>query len=218
MYSSKYTGYGKTTEIIYKVRNKKGDYKYLPIGGTINRDYVISNLINLNLNIQKGKTTYFHLDLSETENDDLINEILFKLLILRYLDSNKKIYYLGYEINIIIEIPNGFCEFDKKIKILLLFKKILIDKLQPLRLEENVKLIKVSNILIVSEVLSFYEQGRINRENINLEAPITKSAEEYERIINKYFTVKNQNYYQKINYIKILAVLFTKFTKDVFFD
>ena len=63
MYSSKYTGYGKTTEIIYKVRNKKGDYKYLPIGGTINRDYVISNLINLNLNIQKGKTTYFHLDL-----------------------------------------------------------------------------------------------------------------------------------------------------------
>ena len=107
MYSSKYAGYGKTTEIYYKVKNAKGDYKYLPIGGAINRDYVINNLLNLNLSLQKGKTTYLHLDLSEPDNDDLMNEILFKLLILRYLDSNEKIYYLGYDINIMIEIPSA---------------------------------------------------------------------------------------------------------------
>ena len=218
VYSSKFSGYGKTTEIIYKVKNCKGDYRYLPIGGTINRDYVINNLINLNLNLQNGKTTYLHLDLSETDNDDLMNEILFKLLILRYLDSNEKIYYLGYDINILIEIPNGFGEFDKKYKILSLFKKISIDNLRPLRLEENVNLVKDSNISIVAEVLSFYDQGKIDRENINLEAQITKSAAECEQIINKHFTVKNQNYYQKMNFIKILAVQFTKFTKDVFFD
>ena len=62
VYSSKFSGYGKTTEIIYKVKGLKGEYRYLPIGGTINRDYVINNLINLNLNLQKGKTTYLHLD------------------------------------------------------------------------------------------------------------------------------------------------------------
>ena len=218
VYSSKFSGYGKTTEIIYKVKNNKGEYRYLPIGGSINRDYVINNLINLNLDLKKGKATYLHLDLSETDNDDLMNEILFKLIIMRYLDSNEKIFYLGYDIHIIVEIPNGFCEFDKKYKILSLFKKISINELKPLRLEEDVKLIKDSNISIVAEVLSFYDQGRIDRENINLEAPITKTAAECERIINKHFKVKNQNYYQKMNFIKILAVQFTKFTKDVFFD
>ena len=218
LYSSKFSGYGKTTEIIYKVKNSKGEYRYLPVGGSINRDYVINNLINLNLSLQKGKTTYLHLDLSETDNDDLMNEILFKLLILRYLDSNEKIYYLGYDIHILIEIPNGFCEFDKKYKILSLFKKTQLDNLRPLRLEENVHLVKDSNISIVAEVLSFYEQGRIDKENIDLDAPISKSAAECEKIINRYFKVKNQNYYQKMNFIKILAVQFTKFTKNIFFD
>ena len=183
IYSSKFAGYGKTTEIIYKVKNNKGDYKYLPIGGTINRDYVINNLINLNLSLQKGKTTYLHLDLSETDNDDLMNEILLKLIILRYLDSNEKIYYLGYDIHILIEIPNGFCEFDKKYKILNRFQKIYIDDLRPLRLEENVHFVKDSNISIVAEVLSMYDKGTIDRININLDAPINKSAAECEKII-----------------------------------
>ena len=71
---------------------------------------------------------------------------------------------------------------------------------------------------MLQKFFSFYDQGRIDRENINLEAPITKTAAECERIINKHFKVKNQNYYQKMNFIKILAVQFTKFTKDVFFD
>lgn len=70
IYSSKFTEYGKTTEIIYKVKSEKGDYKYLPIGATINRDYVINNLINLELNLKQGKTTYLHLDLSETNNNE----------------------------------------------------------------------------------------------------------------------------------------------------
>ena len=43
LYSSIYSGYGKTTEIIYKVKEKGGDYHYLPIGGTFNRSYVIKN-------------------------------------------------------------------------------------------------------------------------------------------------------------------------------
>ena len=218
VFASKFSGFGKTTEIFYKVKECKGDYRYLPIGGTINRDYVINNLINLQLNLQKGKTTYLHLDLSETDNDDLMNEILFKLLILRYLDSNEKIYYLGYDIHILIEIPNGFCEFDKKFKILNLFNKTYIKELMPLRLEENVKLLKDSNISIVAEVLSMYENGSIAKQNIDLESPIKKSAGECERIINKYFTVENQNYYQKMNFIKILAVQFTKFTKNPFLN
>ena len=44
LYSSDFSGYGKTTEIIYKVREKGGEYHYLPIGGSFTRNYVINNL------------------------------------------------------------------------------------------------------------------------------------------------------------------------------
>jgi len=32
----------------------------------------------------------------------------------------------------------------------------------------------------------------------------------YEAIINKYFNVENKNYYQKMNFIKILSMQFKK--------
>ena len=217
LYSSKYSGYGKTTEIIHKVKDLKGEYKYLSIGGCFTRDFVIQNIINLNLDLQKGKNIYLHLGLSETDNDDLMNEILFKLIILRYLDSNEKIFYLGYDVHIIIEIPNCFIEFDKKYKLLNLFKKIYIEKLNPLRLEEGVELIKDSPISIVAEVLYLYDTNQIGTKNIDLNAKIIKTPEQikkYEQIIDKHFNVENQGYYQKMNFIKILSVQFKKFLSD----
>ena len=132
LYSSIYAGYGKTTEIIYKVKENNGKYYYFPIGGSFTRNFIINNLKNLNLNLENGKEIYLHINLSETDNDDLMNEILFKILILRYIDSNEKLYYLGNDINIIIEIPRGFYDFEEKYKILKLFNKIYIDKLCPL--------------------------------------------------------------------------------------
>ena len=64
LYSSIYSGYGKTTEIKYKVKNNNGIYKYLPLGGSFSRDYVINNLINLKIDFHNAKNTYLHLDLS----------------------------------------------------------------------------------------------------------------------------------------------------------
>ena len=219
LYCSKYSGYGKTTEIKYKVRNKGDKYKYFyfPLGGSFNRDYVMDNLIEKKLDLKQGNLLYLHLDLSETDNSDLMNEILFKLIILRYIDSNERIYYLGYDINIIIEIPNGFVKFDTKYKLLNKFKKVYIEKLKPLRLEENIKVIEDSPISIVAEVLTLYDSKEIATKNIKLKEKIKMSAEECEKIINKYFNVKNQNYYQKINFIKILSVQFVKFTKSFYF-
>ena len=218
IYSSIYSGYGKTTEIKYKVKSKKGIYKYLPIGGSFSRDYVISNFTNLNINFQNAKKTYLHLDLSETDNDNLMIEILFKLIILRALDSNEKIYYLGNDINIIVEIPKGFVIFEEKYKLLNLFNKIHIKELCPLRFEEGVKNIGESPIAIVAEVLYFYDHGIIGEKNIDLNAPIKRSAKECEIIIDKYFNVENQSYYQKMNFIKILSVQFKKFTNNPYFD
>ena len=68
---------------------------------------------------------------NNTNNDELMNEILFKLLILKYVDYYEKVFYLGNEIMIIIEIPKGFVEFDKKYKLLNLFHKEEINELKP---------------------------------------------------------------------------------------
>ena len=199
VYSSIYSGYGKTTEIIYKVKQSHGLYNYLPIGGEFTRDYVIKNLENLDLQNQNSDKVYLHIDLSDSDKDELINEILFKLIILRYLDSNDKIFSLDHNINIIIEIPRGFISFEKKYKILNLFKIKYIKQLAPLRLESNAKTIRSSPIAIVSEVLNYYEKGLIGTKNIDLDAPITMKSSQCEKIINKYFNVENQNYYQKMN-------------------
>ena len=211
LYHAKYSGYGKTTEIINKVKDLGGEYHYLPIGGSFTREFVINNLENLQINFNNIKNVYLHLDLSDTDNNDLMSEVLFELIILRYLISNNKIFYLGYDMNIIIEIPQGFVDYLEKYRILTLFKRVFIEKLNPLRLEEGVKYIKDSPISIVAEVLSLYEQNKIDKNNVNLDALITKKASECEQIINRYFTVENQNYYQKMNFIKILSVQFKKF-------
>jgi len=217
-YSSTFAGYGKTTEIKYKVKEKNGKYYYLPLGGVFTRNYVINNLENLNLELKDGKQIFIHLDLSETDNDDLMNELLLKLLILRFIDSNDKIFYLGNDVNIIIEIPNGFIDFKRKYSILTLFRNIHIDKLCPLRLEENIKLVQDSPISIVAETLKLYENEEIATKNIDLEDEIKLTANECEQIINRHFKVENHNYYQKINFIKILSVQFKKFCDSIYFD
>ena len=218
LYSADFSGYGKTTEIKNEVKNKKGNYYYLPIGGTLTRDFIINNLEKLKINLKNGNKNYLHLDLSETDNEDLMSEILFKLLILRSVDSKRKIFYLGYDINILIEIPKGFYKFNDKYKLLNRFENIHITKLRPLRLEENIKYIKDSPISIVAEVLDLYDKNKIDTENIDLNAEIRKSAEECERIINKHFQAENKNYYQKMNFIKILSVQFRKFTENCYLN
>jgi hypothetical protein len=124
-----------------------------------------------------------HLVLSDTDNDDLKTEILFKLIILRYLKSNDNIFYLGDDINIIIEIPQGFVDDLEKYKLLNLFKKAYIDNLKPLRLENNIYYMRDSPILIVSEVLSLYDKNKIGTNNLDLDSRISKTAKECEKII-----------------------------------
>ena len=48
--------------------------------------------------------------------------------------------------------------------------------------------------------------------------PIRKTAIECERIINKYFKATNQNYFQKMNFIKVLSIQFKKFHQCIYFD
>ena len=50
--------------------------------------------MNLKINYNNFDHNYLHIDLSETENEDLMDEILLKLLILHSVDSKEKVYFL----------------------------------------------------------------------------------------------------------------------------
>ena len=89
--------------------------------------------------------------------------------------------------------------------------------METLRLEEDIKYIKNSPISIVTETLEKYDTEQFY-ENIDLEMQIRKSAYDYQKIIDKYFTIRNKNYYQKINFIKILSLQFKKFQENVYFN
>ena len=141
-----------------------------------NKNYCLNNTHHIMSNKTKdSKNICLHIDLSSTENDELMQESLFKILILRYMNSSHKLYYLGYDINIIVEIPIGFIDFMKKFRILQLFKNIHIDKLIPLILEKNIKIISNSPISIVVEILTYYKDDTICITNINLDSSIIKS-------------------------------------------
>ena len=213
VYSSTFAGYGKTTEIKYKVKENKGNYYFLPIGGSFTINDVIENLENLNIDLENGKNIYLHINLSESENKDLMDEVLFKLLVLRFIESKNKYFYLSHDINIIIEIPTGFSNFEDEYKILKIFKnRIKIDKLLPLRIEEN------NDIPLVAYTLKLYDSGDISTKFVDLKEPINIKPEECEEIINKHFKQEYKNYYQKMNFIKFLSSQFKKFHENYYIN
>ena len=40
-----------------------------------------------------------------------MDEIIFKIIILKYLNSKNNIFYLGNEINMLIDLPKSFIDF-----------------------------------------------------------------------------------------------------------
>ena len=129
-------------------------------------------------------SSFIHLDLNDTGLDDLVKEILFKLLILKSFNSNENIIYFGENIQFIIELPVGFLNFCEKYQILKYVEKHNIDSLLPLKLSSEDIKIKDSFIQIVSNTFKFYENKKINEYNIDLESNNFLSQEEYQSLID----------------------------------
>ena len=175
---------------------------------------VIQRLIDFNLQQNNINNYAIHFDLSETNLTELMQEILFKILILKKLDINEKIFYFGDELKIKIELPNGFYNYLDKFPILKLFKyKIEIKKLLPMKIPHNIKTIKESDIQIVSKTLYMYKKEKIGAHNIDFDSSKLLDDTQCQNIIDEYLqNDKNDyNYYQKMNFIKLLAKQFTMF-------
>ena len=217
IYSSDQTGYGKSEEIKRRIKEEKKEQIYFPIGGDFSLKNIIKRLIELNIPQKEIKNQSLQLDLTETNLVKLLKEILLKILILKKLDLNEHIFYFG-DLNIKIELPNGFYNFVSKFPIFSIFNNIHLKNLTPLRFFEND--IRNNPTFIVADTLKKYKEGLIGKENINLKTDKEIPIEECERIIDEYINTKENklNYHQKIAYIKLLSVQFKKFKKLYIID
>jgi len=228
--SSDQSGVGKSTQIKLSIIGTATKFIYFPLGGHFIKKDVIERLKKLDI----SNNSLFHLDLYDTEQTALMTEFLFSILITRSYGQSEDMFYLSKEIEIKVEIPNGFTNFMTKFPILTLFpyKIYTIKKLEPLIVPKKID----SNIQIVANYLKCYEDKTIdtkdlffdkitpkdfkelNKETI-VEARIL-SQKECQRLIFQKIkeVIKEPNYYQIKIFIDILATQFKKLNQSYYLN
>ena len=186
----------------------KINYIYFPIGGKFTRKHLVDRLKNLPDMTNQNEKFVIHLDITQTNEIELLNEFFFKLIILRKCEINETAKYFDKNTTVIVEIPNDFINYMEEIKILSKLKKENI---------ENLSCIESSNeIMNVAKILNMYENGDITK---NLKTELKKytlksTPEQISNMILKYLKdieITNPNYYQINIFIKVLSDEFVKF-------
>ena len=232
--SSDKSGVGKTTQIKKNISKMNKKYIYFPVGGVFTRKSIIDRLHNLELT----ENCAIHLDLYDTDRIDLMMEFLFGILITKIYKVNEDFFYLPKNINIQIEIPNGFVSFKYKFPILDLIPenqddKLYIDKLCPLIVPKELD----SNIQIVCNYLKLLKNGKIINFDLNIPNVTPKDLANlptniqatsispneaqtliFELIKNKNSIPLNLSYYQISSLIDLLAAQFKKLNQNFFLN
>ena len=141
---------GKSTKIKQKIENSGKKYIHFPFGGEFTRKDVINRLKKII--IKNAKKTAIHLDLFDSKQTDLMKDFLYSFLITKLYGQNESLFYLPKDVEIKIEIPNGFVDFFLKFPILDMFKnieKMSIENLPPLIVPKEIN----SNLQIVCNYL-----------------------------------------------------------------
>ena len=227
--SSNESGVGKSTQIKLQIKEQNKHYIYFPFGGVFKREEVIERLKNLSIN----NDSIIHLDLYDTDQNDLMMEFLFSILITKLYGTNEDIFYLPKEIGIKVEIPNGFIDFISKFPILKLFhnNKLLIKNLPPLIVPTDSL---TNNIQIVANYLKDFKEGKIDNTDLYFEKITPEDFFHYEtkenaQILNQkecqqliFEEIENKielpNYYQITSFIDVLATQFKKFNQNFYLN
>ena len=228
VYSDK-AGVGKSTHIIEDTKKSGKKYIHFPFGGEISRKEIINRLNNIKIKNSDVSETVIHLDLYDSKQTDLMKNFLFCFLVTKFYSQNENLFYLSKNVEIKIEIPNGFIEMFYKFPLLDMFEKkykMSITKLEHLIVDPNIN----SNIQIVCNYLKLFEDGKINdielyiknisikkdEFDINVEErnAISMPQKECERLIHKYIGIENPTYYQITSFINVLAGQLKKFSMN----
>ena len=225
---SDFSGVGKSTQIKLNIEKSKKKYIYFPFGGVINREDTVKRLKDLKLSEQKK--CGFHLDLYDTDQTDLMTEFLFSILITKIYGHGEDLFYFPKEIEIKIEIPNGFVDLINKFPILTFFDQtiLLLRELPPLIVSKDV----TSNVQIVANFLKFkdktdkydlYFKGLtpeiFSSYKTKLDAQVISQKECEQLIFDEIKkTIDQPNYYQITSFIDVLATQFKAFNRNYFIN
>ncbi len=93
-----------------------------------------------------------------------MTEFLFSMLITKLYGQNEDIFYLSKDIDIIVEIPNGFINFIKKFPLLSLFplEILTINNLAPLIIPNKI----CSNIQIITNYLKLIKENKLEEKDL----------------------------------------------------
>ena len=228
VYSDK-AGVGKSEHIKQEVIKNKKKYIHFPFGGEFSRKDVIERLKNIKIKDKNPGETVIHLDLYDTKQTDLMKNFLFSFLITKLYGQNENIFYLSKNVEIKIEIPNGFFNFFYKFPILDMFQnkyEIKIDKLEDLIVPRELN----SNMQIVCNYLKLFDKGEIsdvdlyiknisieigkedNDNNVKVEDAQSLSQKECDALIHKYIGIETPTYYQINSFINVLSGQLKKFS------
>jgi len=224
-------GVGKSTKIKNDIEKKGKEYIYFPFGGVFTRNDIIQKLKNLKIN----KNTAIHLDLYYTDCIDLIKEFLFWILIAKMYKVKEDIFYFLDNIEIYIEISNGFTNFFEIFPIFEMIpqmseNELLISKMEPLIISNKIN----SKIQIVCNFLKLFKEKKIDDYNLNIPGITFDDIQEnnsqnlnaelisqnecqkliYETLRENNKNIKFFNYYQIQSFIDILADGFLKFSHN----
>ena len=230
-------GAGKTKYIKEKISNNQ-NYIYFPIGGYLERNYLIKRL-QKEIKIDIDKENVIHLDLSDTNYENIFKEFLFNFVIFNFFGYEEKILtynYCSLKIVIKIELPNSYINYFDKYKML---KLITIEKtinikenelkdLPVLKEYNKINSIKDPKTQIVSTILKMFKSKQISFKNPDLDSRKLINKFECDKIINEYLinniqTIKNKNnykpnFYQKKIFIEFLSSEFIKFKNCIHLD
>ena len=220
-------GIGKSTYIKAQIENQNKECIYFPLGGDFTKKDVLIRLKELK-NANKFNNGILHLDLYDTEQIELMNEFLFSILITKIYGQNDEIFYLPYDLEIMIEKPNGFNYFINKFPILQIFSGVEFPSnfLESLIVENRLD----SNIQIVANYLKLLNHDRnslntndIYFEGINpnirnfalIQARVLPQGECQDLIFDKIREkIENPNYYHITIFINILGTQLRKFSQN----
>ena len=222
IYYSDKAGLGISTKIKNDSEKLGKKYIYFPLGGEFNKNEVFSRLKKINL----SNDLIFHLDLFDTNKNELLKEFLFSILITKVYKNNDEIFYFNKEIEIKIELPFGFVNYFWKFPLLKMFKnkiKITKDNLPPLIVSKEI----YSDIQILCNYLRLYKNKKLENNDIyipNISPNFFKKIKdkikaeiipnnECQKLIEEYINIKYPNFYQIDNFIKILSGQFKKFNR-----
>ena len=227
IYSDK-AGIGKSTHIKEEVKKNKKTYIHFPFGGEFSRKEVIKRLNNVK--IKNPSETVIHLDLYDSKQTELMKNFLYCFLVTKLYGQNENMFYLPKNVEIKIEIPNGFTNFFYKFPILDMFENkypMSIKKLEDLIVTPQIN----SNMQIVCNYLKILEEGKINEvdlyikdisiKNEDLNDDNIKAKEinaeslpqkECQRLIHKYIGIENPTYYQINSFINVLSGQLKRFS------